>query len=330
MIHLQRRQWLRLCAAGAVSSAVGLHAQPAAGFPERAIKLVVPYGPAGGPDVLARLLGQQLTTALGQPVVVENRPGGNGVVAAQQVARSANDGYTLLVADTGHMAINPALYPNLPYDPERDFVPISLAAQTPFFLVANSAKVSATNLRELVALAQAKPGTLNYGSSGNGSPHHLATEIMKAELRIDMVHVPFKGVAASVPALLGGEIDLMFVALPSVAAAVESGKLRVLGVSTPQRTPFMPAVPTIAEQGVPGFDMGSRMGLLAPAGTPADRVARLEKAVVQLLRAPELSSRFAGIGMEAVASSGAAYAQQLRSDRVRYQQLVQRVGLKVD
>ena len=331
MTRIHRRHCLHLAAAACLAvAAPGLRAQAHAPYPDRPIKLVVPYGPGGSPDVLARLLGQQLSTTLRQPVVVENRPGANGAVAAQAVARAPVDGYTLLVADTGHLAINPALYPKLPYDPERDFVPIGLATWTPFFLVVNSAKVPATHWRELVALAQAQPGRLSYGSSGNGSPHHLATEVLKADARIDLLHVPFKGVAESVPALLGGQIDLMLVALPSVASAIESGKLRVIAVSSAQRSSLMPQVPTLSELGVAGYDMVSRIGLLAPAGTPPERVATVQAAMVQSLRAPELFNRFSGLGMEVIGGTSAEYAQQIHSDLPRFQQLVKKASLKVD
>ncbi len=309
---------------------ITVHAQPATTFPDKPIRLVVPYGPGGSPDVLARLLGQNLAIALKQPVVIDNKPGANGIIAAQLVAKAPNDGYTLLVADTGHLAVNPALYANLPYDPERDFTPVSLATWTPFFLVVNTSKISATTLQQLLALAKAEPGKLTYGSSGNGSPHHVTTEVFKSEAGVNIQHIPFKGVAESVPALLGGQIDMMFVALPSVAANIQSGKLRALAVSSEQRSSLMPSVPTVAESGLPGFALVSNIGVLAPAGTSRERIALLNAAIVQSLKSPELAQKFPSLGMELVGSTPADYAAMIKADKPRFQRIVQKIGMKID
>lgn len=299
-------------------------------FPSRPIHLVVPYGPGGSPDVLARLLGKSLSSLLQQPVVIENKPGGNGIIAAQSVAKASNDGYTLFIADTGHLAINPALYPKLPYDPKRDFAPIALTTWTPFFLVVNKEKLAVSSVQELLVIARKRPGELSYGSSGNGSPHHLSMEALKVAAGIDIQHVPFKGVAESVPALLGGQIDMMFVALPSVAAAIQAGKLKVLAVSSAQRSALMPEIPTLSESGVTGFDMGSKIGILAPAGTPANRVMRLNEAILQALKSPDLAQRFPSLGMEVIGSSPAEYATLIEAERQRLQQVVQHTGMKID
>lgn len=299
-------------------------------FPNRPIHLVVPYGPGGSPDVLARLLGKSLSSLLQQPVIIDNKPGGNGIIAAQAVAKASNDGYTLFIADTGHLAINPALHPKLPYDPKRDFTPISLTTWTPFFLVINKDKISANSVQELLVIARRHPGELSYGSSGNGSPHHLSMEALKVATGIDIQHVPFKGVAESVPALLSGQIDMMFVALPSVAGAIQAGKLKVLAVSSAQRSALMPEIPTLSESGLTGFDMGSKIGILAPAGTPGNVINRLNESILQALRSPDLAQRFPSLGMEVIGSSPAEYASVIEVERQQLQQVVQRTGMKID
>ena len=234
---------------------------------------MVPYGAGGSPDVIARVLGQRLAENLGQQVVVDNRPGAGGIIAAEIVAKSPADGYTLFIADTGHVAINPSLYPKLPYDPLRDFTPVTLAVSTPLFLAANAA-LQIESVKQFIDYAKAKPGVL-YGSSGNGSSHHLGMELFRLLTGVSMTHVPYKGVAQSVPAVITGDVAVIFAALPSLAPHVKTGKIRLIAVGTAKRTPIMPDVPTVAESGAPGFEIDADIGFLAPTGTPREVVAKL-------------------------------------------------------
>ncbi len=319
--------------AGAAMATLGIHIPKAFaqadGYPDRAIKMVVPYGPAGSPDVLARLLGQKLSVAMGQPFVIDNKPGANGQIGVQVAVKSPADGYTLLVADTGHLAINPALYPKIQYDVLTAFAPISMVTKTPLFLVANAA-VPANNVTELLALAKKSPGKLTCGSSGNGSPHHLALALFNSMAGVEITHVPYKGVAESVPAIVGGQIDLMFVALPSVAALIQSGKLKILAVGALERSSFMPSVPTVAESGVPGYEMSSRIGLLAPAGTPKARVERLHAEVLKVLADPDTVQRMPALGMEIIGNSPQEYSDAIRTDKEKFQKIVSTVGIRID
>ncbi|MES2360790.1 MAG: tripartite tricarboxylate transporter substrate binding protein [Pseudomonadota bacterium] len=318
-----------LLLASACGLVSGSHAQTAAPYPDKPIHIVVPYGAGGGPDVLARVVGQQIAASLKQAVVIDNKPGANGIIAAQMVAKAANDGYTLFVADTGHLAINPALYSKLPYDPVSDFATISLATLTPLFLLVNS-KLPVTNFAQFLEYARKNSGKMSYGSSGNGSPHHLAMELFKSMARLDIAHIPYKGVAESVPALLGGQIDVMFAALPSVASSIQAGRLRVLAVSTSQRSSLMPEVPTVAEAGLAGYEMVSRIGFLAPAGTPKDRLDRLNADINQALINPEIARKLPSLGMELIGSSPQAYAEVIRSDKAKFQKIVSTIGIKID
>ncbi len=331
-IHLTsgiRRMLMIAAASVAALMSLQSHAQTASTYPDKPIRLIVPYGAGGSPDVLARVIGQQIALGLNQAIVVENKPGANGSIALQYVAKAANDGYTITVADTGHLAINPALYPKLAYDPIADFVPITMATWTPLFLVV-SANLPVRTLPQLLDYAKKNPGKLSYGSSGNGSPHHLATELFKSMAQIDIAHIPYKGVAESVPAILGGQIDVMFVALSSVASSIQAGKLRVIAVSSAQRSALMPDVPTVAEAGVPGYEMISRIGFLAPAGTPKDRIDRLHDEITKALANPDIVRKLPSMGMEAIASTPQAYADAIRSDKAKFQKIVSSVGIKVD
>ncbi len=234
-------------------------------WPTKPIRFIVPYAPGGLPDTVARVLSQQLTQRLGKPVVVDNRPGANGVVAAQALMTSPADGYTFLVTDGSMMSINPVIYKNLAYEPKRDFVPVSLAATSPLFLAVN-ARVPANSLNDFVALAKSKSGTLNYGSSGIGSTHHLSMEALKAALKLDIKHVPFRGSGQSVPALIGDQVQVVFAALPSLSGFVKSGQVKILGSNSLKRSTLAPQIPAISEV-VPGYDFAVTVGLLAAKGT---------------------------------------------------------------
>ena len=299
----------------------------AQGFPVKSIRLIVPYGAGGASDVLSRALAQKMSESLGQQVVVENRTGAGGIVAAELVKSSAPDGYTLFVADTGPLAILPALQPKLAFDPLKDFTPVILAASAPFFLSVGAA-LPVQNVAQLVQYAREKP-KLPYGSSGNGSGNHLTMEQLRFTAGIDLIHVPYKGNAQSVPALLAGDIALLFVGLASIAPHVKSGKARILAVATPRRSPQMPDTPTVAET-YPGFEMNLTIGIVAPAGTPRDVVTRLNTEFARALAAPEVAQRLASLGIDPLAGSPEAYAEQIRADLPRLRKLVKDTGATVD
>src|SRR5438067_2928892 len=301
------------------------HAQ----YPARAIKIVVPYAAGGLPDTMTRAVTPKLGEALGQPVVVENMGGAGGISGVTEVARSQPDGYTLLVADVGQIAINPHLFSKLPYAPLKDLAPVSLIGTSPLYLVAHPS-VPVNTLKELVAYAKANPGKLNYGSSGIGSIHHLATEALKAGFGIDLVHVPYKGTGQSVPALLGGQVALLYSALPSIAGHLKDGKVKMLAISSAKRSPHTPDVPTVAENGIAGYDFVAEIGLLAPAATPREVIQRLAVEMAKVAKQPDVVKRFTELGIDAVGSTPEAYAALNKSEYEKYGKLVKETGAKVD
>ena len=315
-------------AASAGGLAPALAADPVADYPSRPIRIVVPFAAGGPSDIMARTLAQKLTLAWGQPVVVDNRTGAAGIIGADAVAKSAPDGYTLLQAQVGD-TISVSLYSKLPYNFEKDFAPITLAGLTPFILVAHPS-VPARDLRELIALAKAKPGTLSFGSSGAGTASHLAGELLKSSAGIDITLVPYKGQAPATADLLGGQIAMMFNNPITSLAHVKTGKLRALAVSTGKRFSQLPEVPTVAESGLPGFDVGFWLGVLAPAGTPRPIVDKLNGALVKALREPDVIERLAGLGVEIVANSPDDFARVVRADIVKWAKVVKDSGAKAD
>ncbi|KJK13025.1 4,5-dihydroxyphthalate dehydrogenase [Burkholderiaceae bacterium 16] len=289
-------------------------------WPNKAIRLIVPYAPGGLPDTVARILSQQLTQRLGKPFVVENRPGANGVVAAQALKTSPADGYTFLVTDGSMMTINPAIYKDLSYEPKRDFVPVSLAARSPLFLAVN-ARVPANSLQSFIALAKSKPGQLNYGSSGIGSTHQLSMEALKASLKIDIRHIPFRGSGQSVPALIGDQVQVVFAALPSLSGFVKSGQVKILGTNSLQRSKLAPQIPAISEV-VPGYDYAVTVGVLAAAGTPEAVVKQMADAVANAVKMPEVIAQLHVAGIEPVGGSSADYAKALSDETARYAEAI--------
>jgi len=298
-------------------------------WPAKPVKMIVPYVAGGLPDTMARILGTRLGEALGQQVVVENRGGAGGISGTEAVAKAAPDGYTLLVADVGQVAINPHVYANLPYDPLKDLVPVTLLGTTSLFLVAHPG-VPAANFAELVALARAQPGKLNYGSSGTGSIHHLATEALKAALKLDIVHVPYKGMGQAVPALLGGQVSFLFSALPAIESHVKAGKLKLLAISTPRRSAQAPEVPTVAELGVPGYDFAPEIGVLAPAGIAPGLVARISAEIARAVKSADVSQRYLQLGIDAAGSTPESYSARIRAAYDRYAQVVKASGAKAE
>jgi len=316
--------FIRLLALFAIACVA--HAQ---GYPNRPIKIVVPYAAGGLPDTMTRAVTPKLGEALGQAVVVENMGGAGGISGVTEVARSQPDGYTLLVADVGQIAINPHLFAKLPYAPLKDLTPVSLIGTSPLYLVANPS-VPVNTLQDLVAYAKANPGKLNYGSSGIGSIHHLATEALKAGFGINLVHVPYKGTGQSVPALLGGQVALLYSALPSIAGHIKDGKVKILAISSATRSAQTPDVPTVAESGIPGYDFVAEIGLLAPAGTSREIVQRLASEMAKVVKQPEVVQRFTQLGIDAVGSTPQAYAALNKADYEKYAKLVKASGAKIE
>jgi tripartite-type tricarboxylate transporter receptor subunit TctC len=302
------------------------HAQA---FPNKPVRLVVPFPPGGPLDTVGRALAQKLTEAWGQSVIVDNRPGAGGNIGADLVAKAAPDGYTVVMGALSTHAVNPSLYAKMPYDAVKDFAPITLVAITPNVLVVNPS-LPVNSVRELIAYAKANPGKLAFGSGSNGSAGHLAGELFKADTGTDLLHVPFKGAAPAMQALLSGDIQMMFDNLASASAQVKAGKLKALAVTTARRSPLAPDLPTMAESGVPGFDISTWFGLLAPAGTPPEIVGRWNAEVGRILRTPEMRERLTAMGAEPAPDTPAEFAQFIASEAAKYARIVKVSGAKPD
>lgn len=298
-------------------------------YPVKPVRFVVPFAPGGGTDLVARTLAQRLTEALGQTFVVENRGGAGGVIGADIVAKSAPDGYMLVLGSPGPMTINPNLQAKMPYDTLRDFAPISLATISPFVLTVHPS-LPVRNLKEFIAFAKTRPGQLNYGSGGNGSVAHLSTEYLKAMAQINLVHVPYKGSALALTDTLAGQLQVMFDNLPVVQPHVRSGRLRLMGVGTQQRSALISDAPTIAESGVPGYEASTAFGVLAPARTPADIINRLSQEIQRILKSTEIKERLASQGLEAVGGTPQQYETHLRAELAKYARIVKSAGIKIE
>jgi tripartite-type tricarboxylate transporter receptor subunit TctC len=294
-------------------------------YPSKSVRLVAAAAPGGNPDVLARMLAAKLSESFNRPFVVENVPGAGGVVAAEQVARAAPDGHTLMLGDSGAMAINVALNPRLTYNPLKDFTAITALAAVPTVLVLNSG-VAANSMQEYIALAKAKQ--LAYGSAGNGSVHHLTMAVFLARAGLDMLHVPYKGGSALVAAVLTGEVQSGWSGIPNVASHIRAGKMKVLCISTAQRSLSLPDVPPCAEQGFPGFDIATVIGLQAPAGLSRDISARLQAAVAKALRDKDVAERMSNLGMVLMENGNEHYQRFVRDDLERYTAAVKTAGIK--
>ena len=317
------KAWLILLV---VTVCLGAQAQP---YPSKPIRFVVPY-PAGGPlDTVARLLGQKISESTKQPVVVDNKPGAGGNIGADAVAKAPADGYTILMGAVATHAINPTLYSSIPYDAARDFMPVTQVASTPNVLVVNPA-VPASNVREFIAYAKANPGKLNFGSGSTGSAGHLAGELFKTMAGVDMAHVPYKGAAPAMTDLIGGQIQLMFDNLASSLAQVRAGKIKAIAVTTAQRSVLAPELPTIAESGLPGFDISTWFGIFVPAGTPRDVVDRLHAEFTRALAMPDVRERMLVLGAEPVASKPEEFAAYIRAESDKYARVIKASGAKAD
>jgi len=298
-------------------------------YPIKPIHLIVPFPPGGGNDTVARAIAQQVGPDLGQPVVIDNRPGAGGSVGAELAARAPADGYTLFLAGVGSHAVNPNLHRSLPYDPVRDFAPISLIASAPSVLVVNPA-VPARTLAEFTAYARAHPGKLNYASNGNGSAAQLAAAMYETMADVRMVHVPYKGIAPAMTDLMSGEVQLMFGTIVALVPHIQAGKLRALAVTSRKRSSLLTGVPTLAESGLPDYEAGSWYGILAPAGTPREVIERLHGAIVKALRQPEVSSRLAAEGAELIGSTPEEFGAHIKAEIARVGRVVRAAGIRIE
>jgi tripartite-type tricarboxylate transporter receptor subunit TctC len=304
-------------------AALALPGQPlaAAAFPDHPVRIVVPFPAGGSNDVVARFLGMKLYEVWGQQVIIDNRPGAGGNIGAEMVARSAPDGYTLLLSAPGPLAVNQSLYPHLPFDPVADFAPVALVASVQIVLAVNP-EVKATNVRELIALAKASPGKINFGSSGNGSTNHLAGELFKTLASIDIVHVPYRGAAPAMNDLVSGQIPVLFDNMPAIHPRALAGAIRPLAVAGASRSPLFPELPTMVEAGVPGFEASSWFGLVAPAKIPPDVMKILTDAVMKVLRDPELAKKLADVGAEPGSLSGSEFGAYLHAEADKWGKVV--------
>ena len=316
------------CAAGLSLGGPAAHAQSAATFPGKPMHIVVTFTPGGAPDILARLIGERLTAAWGQPVLIDNKPGAGGNTGADSVAKAPPDGLTIVVGTVGTHAINGALYAKMPYDMVKDFAPITLLATTPNLLVINN-DVPAKTLAEFIALGK-REGKMTFASSGSGTSIHVSGELFKTMTGIDMTHIPYKGRATAIPDLLGGRVTMMFDNMPSSLPLVQEGKLRALGVTSAKRSPAAPEIPTIAEQGLPGFEAVSWFALFAPAGTPRPIVDKLQGEVKKMLASPDVAKKLAEIGLEPVGSSADELAAYQRAEIAKWAKVVKDSGAKVE
>jgi tripartite-type tricarboxylate transporter receptor subunit TctC len=314
----------------AVLAVIALPAVAQTDYPSKPVRIIVPFGPGGAADTLPRLLAQHLAPMWGQPVVVENRPGAAGNIGMEQGAKAPPDGYTLTSAPVGNLAINPHLYAKLSFDVLKDFTPITLVASVQNVLVLNPA-VPAGNLKELIAYAKARPGKLTYGSGGVGTQAHIGGEIFESMADLHLVHVAYKGVGDSVRDLLGGQIDMIFAQIPAVKPHIDSGKLRALGVASPQRSPALPIVPTIDEAaGLTGFQAVSWYAIVGPAGMPPAVVGKIQTDAAKVIQLPEVRERPQGLGAEPVGSTAAQLSAAIKADYDRYGTVIKRLGIKAD
>jgi tripartite-type tricarboxylate transporter receptor subunit TctC len=309
----------------ALGFALEAAAQP---YPAKPIRFIVPFPPGGSADILARAIGQKAGEGLGQSVVVENRPGAGTAIGAEALAKSAPDGYAIMIGTVSSHAINPALNPKLPFDPVKDFTPVSLVASIPFAMIVHPS-VPAKTVQEFVALARAKPGTLNYSSAGSGTSNHLAGELLRSMTGIDIVHVPYKGSAPALNDLIAGQVSLMFDLVLTAAPHVKSGAVRGLAVTGAQRSSALPELPTVAES-IPGYEVSAWFGIFAPAGVPQPVVQRLNAEFVKALQQPDLRQRLASQGAEPLTNTPDEFAAYLRAEIDKWAKVVKAAGMKPD
>jgi len=324
---LNRRCVAALLALPALLGTAGL--AQAQAFPAKNVRWVVPYPAGGGSDFLARTIGQQLASQVNQTILVDNKPGGNTSIAAAEVARAPADGYTILSADNGTMVFNSALYAKLPYNPDKDLTPVTLMGKFPMILVVGPGS-DAKDAKDFVAKAKAQPGRINYGSAGAGSPHHLAMELLKVNAGLHLVHIPYRGAAPALADLAGGQVPAMMVDLAAGAAFIKSGKIRPLAVANPTRLAQLPDVPTFAELGFKGVEAAAQVGVVAPAGTPAEVVNTLQKQIATAINTPAVRQKLIDFGIEPVASTPKEYGDLIRSEVVRWHALIKKQKISLD
>jgi tripartite-type tricarboxylate transporter receptor subunit TctC len=319
---------LRLLAFAAVASLAPWPTLGQEAWPAKPIRFILPFPPGGGTDILGRLIAERLTVNLGQPVVTENRGGAGGNVGAEAAAKSAPDGYTIVLVAPS-LAISPSLYSKLNYDPVRDFAPVSLVATVPNVMITNPS-VPAATLKEFIALAKSKPGEMNFGSGGSGTSNHLAGELFNIVAGVKLVHVPYKGVNLAMNDVLSGRVQLVFIGIPAAAPHIKAGKLRALALASTQRSAVLPDVPTADEAGLPKFEVTTWYGILTPAGTPKVIVARLNSELVKIMHGPELKERLEALATDPVTSTPEEFAGLIRREIAKWGEVVREAGLKAD
>lgn len=327
--HVQRLSVPRwLAVATMLPALLGPAAVAAQQYPAKVIRIVVPLPPGGSNDLASRLVAEKMTAGMGQPVVVDNRPGASGIIATELVAKSAPDGYTLLMANTAHVD-NVSFFSKLPYDPIRDFAAVTLMTSVHFALVVHPS-VPAKNVKEFIAVAKSRPGALTFASAGTGAPHHLAMELLKSMARVDLTHVPYKGAGQLVPALVAGEVTCVIGAINSLLPHVQSGRLRLLAMAGNRRASILPDTPTIAEAGLPGFALNNWGGMLVPAGTPRPVVERLNAEITKALRDPQVRNRMVPQGIEIIVSTPEEFQDLLKSHMAKSAKLIKAANIKLD
>jgi tripartite-type tricarboxylate transporter receptor subunit TctC len=313
----------------AVLAALGVAPALAQNYPTKPIRILIAQAPGSATDVVSRVVGNRLSEGLGQPVVIETRPGAGGMVGTEAAARSTPDGYTLFMANNSTHGSNPAVYPKLPYDAVNDFAPIAFVASVPYVLVVDPS-LPVKNVQELIALAKSRSGKLNYASAGNGSTHHFCGELLKSMSGIDILHIPYKGSPPAITGLLGGEVSMMFANVADIGSQIKAGKVKPLAVTTAKRAASLPDLPTMSEAGLPGFEIVSWFGLLAPAGTPAPIVARLNAETVKVLERSDVKAALANQGLEVAPGSPEQFAAHIKSEIAKFTKIGKAAGIKAE
>jgi len=298
-------------------------------YPTKPIRIVIAQAPGSATDVISRVVGNQLSEALGQPIVIDARPGAGGALGTEVAARSAPDGYTLFMANNSTHGSNPAVYAKLPYDAIKDFAPISFVASVPYVLVVDPS-LPVKTVQEFIALAKARPGKMNYASAGNGSTHHFCGELLKSMTGIDIQHIPYKGSGPGIAGLLGGEVSMMFANVADIGSQVKGGKVKALAVTTPRRSSLLPDVPTMPEAGLPDFEITSWFGLLAPAGTPTPIIGRLNAETVKVLGRADVKATLGAQGLEVASSSPEQFAAHIKNEIARFGKIAKAAGIKAE
>ena len=321
------KKLMSLALAAALVGTVPIVARAADAYPTRTVRIVVPYPAGGVADALPRIVGEKLSQKWGQPVIIENKAGASGNIGMEEGARAEPDGYTLVLAAAGNMTVNPILFRNLRFDTYKDLTPVTLLAASPNVLVVHPS-VPAKNYKELVAYAKQNPGKLNFASPGEGSGAHLAGELFNLEAGIKTVHIPYKGMAPAVNDLLGGNVQMMFAGISTVLQHIKSGKLVAIAMAAPKRSPQLPDLPTVAEEGLPGFDVTSWYGIVVRAGTPDAIVHKVQQDIAEALKMPDVQSKLAGYGLEPVGNTPEAFDAMIKSERRKWTDIVHKAGIK--